>query len=377
MGRRGTASAHVRTALAVAGYAGSSGPSPSVMPVMASLAAAQATAIAQVTVVIWQAAGGIGHDKTFMYRPVMDTLVDGFANPPAAVVAAIGRPNVLSGSGTSNKDTRMVGLAKGLGARDIFLFIGPIGTERVPWQAMRKHGVRTIYYQTEPVNGCALSTSKPDEVWDFSWHNLEACKPWPTPYAMPWLDGKPLQMRYVPMGYVKPPNEPRRLGHAPREGTKELLFFGYPFYKSGRKKCYLRLQSVLGDRLNATWMVWSDADFARWWKGSGRWAAHVNLHKGCENARNPVVFRTSLLLSRGATVISEHSDPKDEAEYAGLVHFAKVDEIPGTLDRQWIPPQPPTPFGLERMRSLQLRADIARQYSQRFAPQRIFERAGV
>ena len=110
---------------------------------------------------------------------------------------------------------------------------------------------------------------------------------------------------------------------------------------------------------------------------AGRWAVHLNLHKSCERSANPVVFRTSIFLSRGATVISEHSHPSDEVEYAGLIHFATVAQIPAVLEREWIPAQPPTPFGDRRRRSMQVRAEVREQYAERFAPQRIFERAGV
>ena len=71
-------------------------------------------------------------------------------------------------------------------------------------------------------------------------------------------------------------------------------------------------------RLNATWAVWNSAAFEAWWETSGRWAVHLNLHKTCESGHNPVVFRASLLLSRGATIISEHAHAKDEAEYAAM-----------------------------------------------------------
>ena len=41
---------------------------------------------------------------------------------------------------------------------------------------------------------------------------------------------------------------------------------------------------------------------------------HLNLHKSCEQPHNPVVFRTALLPSRGATIISEHAYAPDERE---------------------------------------------------------------
>jgi hypothetical protein len=42
---------------------------------------------------------------------------------------------------------------------------------------------------------------------------------------------------------------------------------------------------------------------------------HLNIHKSCEQPHNPVeVFRMALLLSRGATIISEHAYASDERE---------------------------------------------------------------
>ena len=66
--------AHVRDALSKAGYLphdlGTSTRGPSI------------EAHARRKVIIWQAAGGSGHDMTFMYRPVTDTLIQGFKSPP-------------------------------------------------------------------------------------------------------------------------------------------------------------------------------------------------------------------------------------------------------------------------------------------------------
>ena len=101
------------------------------------------------TVAIWQMDGGVGHDKRFMYRPVMDTLVGGFTDLPEQVAAAIGPLQVVPGYGRAKLKASTGALVAG----DIFLWIGPIGSELVPWAALAERGVRTVYYQTEPVNG--------------------------------------------------------------------------------------------------------------------------------------------------------------------------------------------------------------------------------
>ena len=50
---------------------------------------------------IWQADGGVGHRLEFMYKPVMDTLVDGFRAVPPSIAAKIGLPRIVHGFGVS------------------------------------------------------------------------------------------------------------------------------------------------------------------------------------------------------------------------------------------------------------------------------------
>jgi hypothetical protein len=124
-------------------------------------------------VLIWQADGGKGHDLGFMYHPVMSTLVDGFHTAPS-------RPRVISGHGMHwlRSQLRMHrGLEGELTAGDVFIWIGPIGSDVPPWRALRRRGVRTVFYQTEPLtyHTCSLGQSQPEELWEFSWHNFDVC----------------------------------------------------------------------------------------------------------------------------------------------------------------------------------------------------------
>lgn len=354
----------------------------------------QRAAPRQRTVVIWQAAGGVGHRLEFMYKPVIDTLTDGFTDVPARVLEAVGKPRVVHGYGVRSLSTFAAGLrreslgstghgrdatrALPLGNGDTFVWIGPVGSGTPPWVELRRLGVRTVYFQTEPADGCQFAQSNAQEIWEFSWHNFDAC-------ARQLPDG--ITLRYVPLGFHAPPARELSTTKAalpPRGRHNELLFFGYPFYKSGRGLCYAQLARALGARLNATWMVWTLEDFEAWWATHGQWAAHLNLHKTCESQHNPVVFRTALLLSRGATVLSERAYWRDEQEYAGLVRFGRVQELATMLDAAL-----DSPPGINRgssagsvvtttaMHALQTHAHVAKLYAERFAPQRIFERALV
>ena len=325
-----------------------------------------------------------------MYKPVMDTLVDGFSDVPDRATRAGRKPRVVHGFGVRKFKTLMARMLPSdqrgrsrdswphplLQDGDVFVWIGPVGSDVPPWRALRERGVRTVYYQTEPADGCMAGQSDAHEVWEFSWHNFDACRPRLAPG---------LTLRYVPLGYHAPSAQEVAATRAaaltpPLGRDAELIFFGYPFYKSGRGACYAKLAKALGSRLNATWSIWTAQDFEAWWRSSGQWAVHLNLHKSCERAHNPVVFRTALLLSRGGSVLSEHSYARDEAEYAGLVQFGKVSELPAKLDAiigaaagMVAAGAGARPAGAPR--ALQTHEDIAKLYAQRFAPRRIFERA--
>lgn len=216
--------------------------------------------MASTTIVVWQADGGTGHDLAFMYKPVMDTLVNGFADFPAEVASAAGPLQLLHGHGIGNLLRKHAEMVATLQTGDVFLWIGPVGSGQVPWRALRRRGVRTIYYQTEPFDGCQfgqVDVKALHEMWEFSWHNLDMCAP-----KLP----EGVTLRYVPLGYSTPPAAEAAATPRPATGVPpaDLYFFGYPFFKSGRAACYQRLQRRLGARLNATWSLWNADVFEEW-----------------------------------------------------------------------------------------------------------------
>ena len=313
----------------------------------AASAVTDGTVVRPARVVIY---AGSGH-SAFMYAPVVETLRAGFlhATPHVAVRS----------SGHSDPQwAAQQQLRRG----DVYVHVGPWGHEKVPWHDLKRRGVVAVYYQTEPIDNChgaQLNLNDPpgpQEIWDFAWHNLDACA-----RQLRRL-GNNITLRYVPPGFIAPPvPEAAAWPAAPR-----LLFMGYPFYKSGRGRCYAMLQRALGERLNATWSLWSAAALDAWWAAEGQRAAHVHLHKHCGHGEQPPVFRLSPLLSRGALVVSERCYERDEAEYAGLVHFAELKDIPGAFERVATPP-----------RTAAVVDALAAAFRSRFAPRRLFKRAGV
>ena len=254
----------------------------------AASAVTDGTVVRPARVVIF---AGSGH-RAFMYAPVVETLRAGFlhATPHVAVRSS------------GHSDPQWAAQQQ-LRLGDVYVHVGPWGHEKVPWHDLKRRGVVAVYYQTEPIDNChgaQLNLNDPpgpQEIWDFAWHNLDACA-----RQLRRL-GNNITLRYVPPGFIASPV----LEAAAWPAAPRLLFMGYPFFKSGRGRCYAALRRTLGERLNATWSLWSAAAFDAWWAAEGQLAAHVHLHKHCGHGdlQPPAGFRLSPLLSRGALVISE------------------------------------------------------------------------
>ena len=64
---------------------------------------------------------------------------------------------------------------------------------RVPWKVLGGRGVYRIYYQSEPVTSLVFTKDEVDEVWDFSWHNIDKVSS---------QKDAPL-LRYVPIAFLR------------------------------------------------------------------------------------------------------------------------------------------------------------------------------
>jgi hypothetical protein len=183
-----------------------------------------------------------------------------------------------------------------------FVWVGVYNLRAVPWNKIRARGVRTVYYQTEPVNDCVLTRRTVDEIWDFSWYNLKNC------------EGKseaPV-LRYVPIA-----RQDWVVTVEPNLSANTLEFFGK---KEFRGKCFTQVDRRW--KVKSRYDVWNEKEFERYIQFSS--GTFLNIHKGC--ARDgPVTFRNSLLLSTNAVVISAHCHKLDEKMYEGQVLF--VDSI--------------------------------------------------
>ena len=283
-----------------------------------------------------------------MYTPVTDFLISGF-EPHAEVVR---------GAGTRRNDSAaFVGNWSRLQSGDIFVWVG-LSMSQAPWVELGQRGVRRVLYQTEPVHHCAgrrVGRYAVDELWDFSHHNLEACRAAPD---------APRTLRYVPPGAVQPP--PRAEPAVAEGSARRLFFFGNPKDGPRRKACYHELHGRLGERLEHTFSAF---DEDRWRERVlARSGTFVNLHKDCGNVHSPITFRVPKLLNAERLVLSERSHPLDEHEYAGILSFYDdMTSLAAAFEK----------LSAEEGGWESRAREAAARFRVRFAPQRVFRRAGV
>jgi hypothetical protein len=221
-----------------------------------------------------------GHLR-FMYRPAIETL-KGLENHTFTLSNTID-VNAIPPSST-------------------FVWVGIHGVHRVPWKVLRSRGVKTVYYQTEPVGSCFMTSDKVDEIWDYSWFNIKGCE----------KNVKAPILRYVPIAAQNwaptvVPNPHRNM----------IEFFGSPRLRS---RCYKIDRSW---KQKSTYDVWDEAAFKKYMlKSSG---IFISIHKGCLRKGPVSSFRDSLLLSTNSVVISERCHEMDEKMYNGMILF--VDNV--------------------------------------------------
>ena len=333
-----------------------------------------------------------------MYRPLVSTLVAGFAaaTPPWPVFHGFCGVNTWARVVGGHQSFR--GLLNAVRPGDIFIWVSE-SLRDAPLHDLSAKGARIVHYQTENVGSrknmeCNLthgftkaksrnvSSSEigllrlVDEVWSYDWRNVESC-----------LAGG-VVARYVPPGAVSELLPPANLSMA-----DELLFLGKVDRGQPREYC-VRLISgsfaLLANRSSAK----RGANRSRITTVSGafsdraqatifeRASAFLQLSQEtmCIGASTPArwlkrvpatgldTFRVVQLLRHRAFVIGHRTNPRDEQEFAGIMSFVRVGDIAAEFVRF-------------RAMSLEDRARIVEErcssFRQRFAPRAIFERAGV
>ena len=309
----------------------------------------------------------------FMLQPAVQTLDAGFRLSGLTVSIGAGLQSLVENSS----------VVRSLSNADIFVWIGQRDAEliRKLLQRLTDTGVFTIHYRTEPPlvarseNGI-VSFQGPSEgmpvreVWEYSKSSaalqsaLHAVRPSKTWQKQPLL-------RYVPPGFIR-----QRLA-AVQDESAQLVLLGSGSRYFPRYGCLHQIREKLESSQTHLWSnPPSDQDSAKknlsawcryrfcmdprcdsvhcmvkvvhaafseatWDEVVSRSGHFLNLHKSCNKSarassfsgRSPPCesFRLAALLSAGARVISEHCTEEEEAEYAGLVDFHDVVDIPGAF----------------------------------------------
>jgi hypothetical protein len=256
-----------------------------------------------------------GNDKAVaMFQPVVDTLADmlhGYATEHGDVQfdqAAVRASEIAS---------RTAPLQLG----DLFIWVGALGAERVPWMELDAVGVRTVYYRTEPIiRPCPPPRWRLSETWEYTRAHVGSCK----------RDGAPLS-RYIPPGAL---GTALPVGELP--DSKELIFLENMRAPSRRsshaqrgRHCFDVLRRKFSregrNALRAEAQIWPEAQFASLMR---QHAIFLTLHTACDTPDQPIeALHVCKLLEYGRLVIAERSNAADERMFAGLVTFGNVSEI--------------------------------------------------
>jgi len=311
----------------------------------------------------------------WMYGPFVQTIQEGFAHDSSWSVT-VPTPTV---SFKTTLESELPNLVSG----DILVFVGGVGkgtfldvmytaqspatslmrsnssaaaadfrahASRYNFNSLRSSGVLIVYYNTDAAFECPLTSADPvDELWDFSYHNIDNCQE---------QGNGPATIRYVPPG---------ALSGSPLAGSGgakgSLLHLGHAWWRT----CWLELYNNMPGELSYESSAWTETAFIGILKHHN---IFLNLHKGdCKWERNPfAAVRASRLLSAGAILISEYSYSKDQQEFAGLVDFVNFDAIPATYANYFAE----DPVTYENLRNSRRSA-----YLTKFGPSTLFTNAGI
>ena len=109
----------------------------------------------------------------FMFEPLVRTLLAGFAHYRVPVAFVIVEAYKCKGPCMRKHFHRVK-------PGEMLLWIGHPGRVEIPWKYLRDKDVYTVYYQSEPRTDmsaapCAVNASTVDEMWDYSWFNIDRC----------------------------------------------------------------------------------------------------------------------------------------------------------------------------------------------------------
>ena len=223
--------------------------------------------------------------------------------------------------------------------------------DRYPIARLKANRTKIIVYNTEPLAAqrckstawsflrrAAAAAQNGLEIWDYSNANLKAfhanasrcIAQFGYPKLANAIVNRSIPLRFVPPGWHSSlsyrPQQRRRhhATHAPAADT--LFFLGDRRYRS--KKCWnvLNRSNWLSNHFASSAQTWGPAAYRSVF---AQYAIFANIHRSCGKSGSPLeTFRLSLLLSNGATVLSEYADQDDMKAYDSFVHFCDFASLP-------------------------------------------------
>lgn len=224
-------------------------------------------------------------NMSYMYDPIVQTLLQGFRFLNVSVQLRVINERAPTTEATHQLQTR-----------NTFVWIGPFKAREIEWSLLRRRGIRTIFYQTEPVTGCFLTQA--DELWDYSPSNVRHCK----------KQNAKMVVRHVPVGFYKT---------APVVDFSSKSLLSTAVFLGAR---HLRPTSCWKHQPNVSFRrdVWCDLEFARVLQ---KHYLFLNVHKACGRAQNPVAIRVPMLVQSLGMVVSEIADAEDMRLYEDITDF--------------------------------------------------------
>ena len=322
----------------------------------------------------------------YMYGPALRTLREGLDaakrrfGSHALHYSFLLVPNLLHnlsvvGNGSS---ATMCGDGTRIHAGDVLIYVGVVqnwNPSRLPWQPLRALGVRTVHLNTEPYENDAVCGRRglivgTDELWEFSHRNVHVCEQYNTRHS------RAQDVRYVPCGAQSLP----RLAHQPTSKAASLVLWGAIF--SYRRHCWEKLgkSKALRERMTHIYTVWNVSQLQQALERPD-YGIFLDIYKECNlnglltspgQVRAPpstgLALRMSFLGSARGLLLSSRVFWKDEQAYAGMVDFV---DLPNLEAKFW------ELVNMSAARREAMAEERFQRFARAFAPEIVFERAGI
>ena len=194
-----------------------------------------------------------------------------------------------------------------INSNDILIWIGE--QKKPDFNLLKQRNIYTIFYNIEP----HVNKYDSDEIWTYSKYLFDK-------YEKNHINQI---IKFIPIICEENiPFVPYNIAN----NNINLIFFGVSWSRSDKYKKLLE-SSLLKDNLKEIYNLWNDNDYNNFINSKPN--IFLNLTKHMPDTEDYVLpsVRINKLLSHKAIIISEHTNPIDEAYYKDMVYFCNLEEI--------------------------------------------------